>query len=111
MFGVLLLWHYLCGSGVLYCSHPIGHHMDDADENRLAELGKGNIIRVNGMTRLSECLGATVLRPLLHLRKAAMFQFADAAGIPSVDNLFQTVGGAITLWLPVPSINASMSVD
>ena len=60
----------------------IGHHMDDADENRLAELGKSNIVQVDGMERVSQCLGVTVLRPLLQLRKDAMFKLADDVALP-----------------------------
>ena len=60
----------------------IGHHMDDTDENRLSELGKSNIVNVNGMHTLSECLGMTVFRPLLSLRKVAMIEFANAAKFP-----------------------------
>jgi tRNA(Ile)-lysidine synthase TilS/MesJ len=60
----------------------MGHHLDDADENRLAELGKGNIVDVNGMRALSECLCNTVYRPLLRLRKDAMYEFAQDAVIP-----------------------------
>ena len=60
----------------------IGHHMDDTDENRLAELGKGNVVNVNGMHTISKCLGMTVYRPLLGLRKAAMIAFANAALLP-----------------------------
>eukprot|EP00040_Diaphanoeca_grandis_P030343 m.179233 g.179233 ORF g.179233 m.179233 type:complete len:827 (-) comp31964_c0_seq1:91-2571(-) len=60
----------------------LGHHMDDADENRLAELGKGNLIRINGMEILSDCFGVTMYRPLLQERKKAMFDFADVTNMP-----------------------------
>ena len=60
----------------------MGHHEDDTDENRLAELGKGNIVNVNGMDKISECLGVAVLRPLLALRKQAMYEYAALVCLP-----------------------------
>lgn len=59
----------------------LAHHQDDADENRLAELGKGNIIHIDGMTRRSTMLGVEVIRPLLQVRKAQLIDFADDAGL------------------------------
>ena len=60
----------------------MGHHNDDADENRLAELGKGNLVEIDGMSTLSACFGVGLYRPLLDHRKALMFDFADAAMFP-----------------------------
>lgn len=60
----------------------LGHHQDDADENRLAELGKGNLVDVDGMGILSNCLGIMQYRPLLQTRKQAMYDLARAARIP-----------------------------
>lgn len=57
------------------------HHQDDADENRLAELGKGNIVHIDGMLARSSSLGVEVIRPLLQARKAQLIDFADAAGV------------------------------
>lgn len=65
----------------------IGHHKDDVDENRLAELGKGNIVDIDGMAPLMEMHGVTVWRPLVRrLCKEAMYSLARAAGIPFVVN-------------------------
>jgi hypothetical protein len=50
----------------------MGHHADDVDENRLTELGKGNVVDVDGMTTLTEMLGVTLYRPLLSERKSLM---------------------------------------
>jgi tRNA(Ile)-lysidine synthetase-like protein len=60
----------------------IGHHLDDIDENRLAELGKSNIIDIDGVETMCNYYGVTVYRPLLHLRKESMFSYADEAQIP-----------------------------
>jgi len=54
----------------------IGHHEDDRDENRLAELAKGNVVRIDGMMRWTNQYGIEVLRPLLHVRKSAIFDLA-----------------------------------
>jgi len=59
----------------------VAHHQDDADENRLAELGKGNILHIDGMAMSSTMFGVEVIRPLLPVRKAALIAFADAAPI------------------------------
>jgi len=59
----------------------VAHHQDDADENRLAELGKGNILHIDGMSRSSEMLGVEVVRPLLGVRKDELIEFASAAGV------------------------------
>ena len=63
----------------------IGHHQDDVDENRIAELGKGSIIHVNGMCRWVTVKGAAVpnsavpdlhlYRPLLECRKEDFLAF------------------------------------
>eukprot|EP00035_Acanthoeca_spectabilis_P027984 m.468711 g.468711 ORF g.468711 m.468711 type:complete len:755 (-) comp27774_c0_seq1:941-3205(-) len=60
----------------------LGHHADDADENRLAELGKGNVVNVDGMAVLSKCMGVVQYRPLLAIRKQAMYDLAEASRIP-----------------------------
>ena len=60
----------------------IGHHQDDVDENRLTELSKGNLVHVDGMHSRIEHFDVTVLRPLLQLRKVAMFALADHARLP-----------------------------
>lgn len=59
----------------------VAHHQDDADENRLAELGKGNILHIDGMSPTSAMLGVEVVRPLLSVRKAELIKFADEAGV------------------------------
>ena len=59
----------------------VAHHEDDADENRLAELGKGNIIHIDGMLPSSVTQGVTVIRPLLKVRKAELISFADIAAL------------------------------
>jgi tRNA(Ile)-lysidine synthase TilS/MesJ len=71
-FGSKYLKHYVL----------IGHHLDDIDENRLAELGKSNIIDIDGVETMCDYYDITVYRPLLHLRKESMFLYADAAKIP-----------------------------
>ena len=57
------------------------HHEDDADENRIAELGKGNIVHINGMSSLSTLLGVNVVRPLLAVRKSDLVDFAERARV------------------------------
>ncbi|CAK9029180.1 unnamed protein product [Durusdinium trenchii] len=59
----------------------VAHHEDDADENRLAELGKGNIVHIDGMSASGTTLGVTVLRPLLKVRKNELIEFARLAQI------------------------------
>ena len=59
----------------------VAHHEDDADENRLAELGKGNIIHIDGMLPSSTTQGVTVIRPFLKVRKAELIGFADLAAL------------------------------
>ena len=59
----------------------VAHHEDDADENRLAELGKGNIIHIDGMLPSSMTQGVTVIRPLLKVRKSELIRFADEAAL------------------------------
>ena len=48
----------------------VAHHEDDRDDNRIAELGKGNSVHINGMSNLSSLLGVFVVRPLLAVRKS-----------------------------------------
>eukprot|EP00928_Gymnodinium_smaydae_P095659 TRINITY_DN8267_c0_g3_i1.p1 TRINITY_DN8267_c0_g3~~TRINITY_DN8267_c0_g3_i1.p1 ORF type:complete len:790 (-),score=102.97 TRINITY_DN8267_c0_g3_i1:6-2375(-) len=55
----------------------VAHHQDDVDENRLAELGKSNILNIDGMVASSMMLGVEVIRPLLAVRKAQLVAFAD----------------------------------
>eukprot|EP00927_Polykrikos_kofoidii_P087150 TRINITY_DN9967_c1_g5_i1.p1 TRINITY_DN9967_c1_g5~~TRINITY_DN9967_c1_g5_i1.p1 ORF type:complete len:820 (-),score=130.01 TRINITY_DN9967_c1_g5_i1:4-2463(-) len=57
------------------------HHQDDADENRLAELGKGNLLHIDGMAMRGTTLGVEVLRPLLFVRKSELIAFAEAASV------------------------------
>mmetsp|Transcript_12354 Transcript_12354/g.35038 ORF Transcript_12354/g.35038 Transcript_12354/m.35038 type:complete len:783 (+) Transcript_12354:43-2391(+) len=59
----------------------VAHHQDDADENRLAELGKGNILHIDGMSMRGVMLGVEVVRPLLLVRKAELLDFAEAASV------------------------------
>lgn len=53
--------------GVAKGAALVAHHEDDADENRLAELGKGNIVHINGMLGLVQScflfLSYTQLQP------------------------------------------------
>jgi tRNA(Ile)-lysidine synthase TilS/MesJ len=62
------------------CSCPlvmIGHHLDDVDENRLAELGKGTVIDIDGMNNLEYLDGVDVFRPLLKsTRKSELIEAA-----------------------------------
>ena len=71
----------------------IGHHLDDIDENRIAELGKGNLVNVDGMAEDDEhndgsparCV--VVLRPLcMTIRKAQLRAFAKTFMIPHMRN-------------------------
>ena len=66
----------------------IGHHLDDVDENRIAELGKGNLINIDGMAedmQLEENI--VVVRPLCaNTRKDQIRQFALAQKIPHMKN-------------------------
>lgn len=70
------MWHPDVGLVVM------GHHADDADENRLAELGKGTVADVDGMSVLSVCHGTTLYRPLLSQRKALFYDVARVARVP-----------------------------
>jgi len=54
----------------------IGHHEDDRDENRLAELGKGTLIHIDGMERWHTQDNVDILRPLLHVRKQKLLDLA-----------------------------------
>ncbi|CAE8583228.1 unnamed protein product [Polarella glacialis] len=65
------------GSGVAM----VMHHQDDADENRLAELGKGNIVHIDGMSNTGITLGVEVIRPMLSVRKEQLLRFAEEAGV------------------------------
>ena len=69
----------------------IGHHMDDVDENRIAELGKGNLIDIDGMTEEGETgdtlSSVTQLRPFCRdVRKSQLRDFAVKYGIPHMKN-------------------------
>ena len=59
----------------------VAHHEDDADENRIAELRKGNIVHINAMSRLSTLLRVNVVRPLLAMRKSDLVDFAERARV------------------------------
>jgi len=59
----------------------VAHHQDDADENRLAELGKGNLLHIDGMVARSSMLGVEVIRPLLAIRKSELLAFANDAAV------------------------------
>jgi len=59
----------------------VAHHQDDADENRLAELGKGNVLHIDGMSMRGVMIGVEVVRPLLSVRKAELLAFAGAAAV------------------------------
>merc|ERR1712223_722004 len=70
----------------------IGHHEDDVDENRLTELGKGNLIYINGVkpwVLLKHHIPGKfntdnpthelmLHRPLLECRKFELFDYACA---------------------------------
>ncbi|KAF4654061.1 hypothetical protein FOL47_010160 [Perkinsus chesapeaki] len=67
----------------------VGHHMDDVDENRLAELGKGNLLNINGMvmnadgTDDDEIGNVCQVRPLLlSTRKEELIACASRHNIP-----------------------------
>ncbi|EER12788.1 hypothetical protein Pmar_PMAR018043 [Perkinsus marinus ATCC 50983] len=67
----------------------VGHHMDDVDENRLAELGKGNLLNINGMVINAEgdgddeIGGVCQVRPLLlSTRKEELIACAARHNIP-----------------------------
>lgn len=72
----------------------IGHHLDDIDENRIAELGKGNLINIDGMAEddgddgsSDKKRGVVVLRPLCSfIRKDQLRQFAQTFNIPHMRN-------------------------
>ena len=67
----------------------IGHHMDDVDENRIAELGKGNLINLDGMAEDSngDELGSVVVRPLCaSIRKSQLREFAIKYHVPHMKN-------------------------
>lgn len=67
----------------------IGHHLDDIDENRIAELGKGNLINIDGMSEDDgmDTLGISVYRPLCRVtRKFQIRNFAIHQKIPHMKN-------------------------
>ena len=70
----------------------IGHHLDDVDENRIAELGKGNLINIDGMAEDDGDDGSNgpdvvVLRPLCRvIRKDQLREFARTHLIPHMQN-------------------------
>lgn len=73
----------------------IGHHLDDVDENRIAELGKGNLINIDGMAEDDGEDGSSkgkgpnvvVLRPLCRrIRKSSLRIFAQTNLIPHMHN-------------------------
>lgn len=69
----------------------IGHHLDDIDENRIAELGKGNFINIDGMAEDdsdgSDVKAVVVLRPLCNnIRKDEIRDFAKKFEIPHMHN-------------------------
>jgi tRNA(Ile)-lysidine synthase TilS/MesJ len=67
----------------------IGHHMDDVDENRIAELGKGNLIDIDGMNEDDNALGdrPIQLRPLCGtVRKWLIREFSKKFYIPHMMN-------------------------
>ena len=70
----------------------IGHHLDDVDENRIAELGKGNLIDIDGMTEEGEISGESLscisqLRPFCRdVRKFQLREFAINHGVPHMKN-------------------------
>eukprot|EP00931_Biecheleriopsis_adriatica_P046924 TRINITY_DN27008_c0_g1_i1.p1 TRINITY_DN27008_c0_g1~~TRINITY_DN27008_c0_g1_i1.p1 ORF type:complete len:792 (-),score=163.91 TRINITY_DN27008_c0_g1_i1:49-2082(-) len=69
------------GIGLKAGAALVAHHQDDADENRLAELGKSNIVHIDGMSARGTTLGVEVVRPLLPVRKAQLIEFAEKADI------------------------------
>lgn len=72
----------------------IGHHQDDLDENRLAEMGKGSIVHLDGCATLlpvdlaKESGSASsnnvsfLFRPLLAQRKSAFLAFNERHRLP-----------------------------
>ena len=79
------------GSNDLQLTVLIGHHLDDVDENRVAELGKGNLINIDGMAEDNEDEGLrnapVVVRPFCsNIRKIQIRQFAMALKIPHMKN-------------------------
>ena len=71
----------------------IGHHLDDIDENRIAELGKGNLVNIDGMAEddsgeSGSCeKTVVVLRPLCnYIRKETIRRFAKNFQIPHMHN-------------------------
>ena len=73
----------------------IGHHLDDVDENRIAELGKGNLINIDGMAEDDGDDGSSkgkgpnvvVLRPLCRrIRKNSLRTFAQTYLVPHMHN-------------------------
>lgn len=65
----------------------IGHHIDDVDENRIAELGKGNLINIDGMSESSAFADVVQLRPLCgYVRKNVIRNFALHRKIPHMHN-------------------------
>ena len=65
----------------------IGHHLDDVDENRLAELGKGSLVDVNGMGPEERMEGCLVLRPLCNCtRKSELIDTAQSLKLPYMHN-------------------------
>ena len=67
-------WHRIC-------LPVVAHHEDDPDDNRIAELGKGNSVHINGMSNLPTPLGVHVVRPLLAVRKSDLVDFAERSRV------------------------------
>ena len=65
----------------------IGHHIDDVDENRLAELGKLTLIDIDGMGVSESMVDCVVIRPLCcDTRKDELIEAAQSIGLPYMHN-------------------------
>ena len=65
------------------CAVVLGHHQDDADENRVDSLCRGHLLGdLAGMPKSRVLYDILVLRPLIHLRKDDFLKFAQDARIP-----------------------------
>lgn len=85
---------YFKAAKLHFCPQPshvmvlVGHHLDDVDENRISELGKGNLLGLDGMGVVAkESTFLSQVRPwCVTIRKMEIFDFAKNLKIPHMRN-------------------------
>lgn len=81
-----LMRDWCAGAGVRWLLSA--HHADDQAETVLMRLARASGVRGLAGIRAARPLGrgVTLLRPLLHVRKAALIELCAIEGVPSVDD-------------------------